>query len=207
VARSLLRIGAVALRPDKPFTWASGRLSPIYTDNRVALAFPDVRDQLVEAFVERARLLAPDLIAGTATAGIPLAALLADRLRLPLCYVRATAKAHGRQNRVEGRVEPGQRVVVVEDLVSTGGSVLAAAEALRDAGAMPVAALAVFSYGLPEADRAFSEAGLRLDTLTTFDTLVRVGAADGAMSPQAVESLSAWRADPAAWSALRGGAA
>ena len=133
VARDLLRIGAVALRPDAPFTWASGRLSPVYTDNRLALSYPDVRDRIADGLVALARPFAADAVAGTATAGIPHATLVADRLGLPLCYVRAKAKDHGRQNRIEGQVTAGQRVVVVEDLVSTGGSVLGAADALREA--------------------------------------------------------------------------
>ncbi len=203
VARDLLRIGAVALRPDAPFTWASGRLSPVYTDNRLALSHPDVRSRIADGLAALARRLAPDAVAGVATAGIPHAALVADRLALPLCYVRAAAKGHGRQNRIEGLVEPGQRVVLVEDLVSTGGSVLAAADALREAGAEPVAALAVFSYGFAEADAAFTEAGLPLHTLTTFETLARVAREDGALSDADLDALAAWRSDPVVWSQAR----
>ena len=203
VARDLLRIGAVALRPDRPFTWASGRLSPVYTDNRLALSHPAVRSRIADGLAETARPLGVDVVAGTATAGIPHAALVADRLGLPMCYVRGEAKGHGRQNRIEGRVEAGQRVAVVEDLVSTGGSVLSAARALRDAGAVPVAVLAVFSYGFAEADAAFEAAGLPLTTLTTFEALVRVAAEDGSLQPDAIEALAAWRRDAAAWSRER----
>lgn len=206
VARALLRIEAVALRPDDPFTWASGRRAPVYTDNRLALAHPDVRTALAEAFVDAARPFAPDAIAGTATAGIPLATLVADRLALPLNYVRATAKAHGRGNRIEGRVEPGQRVVVVEDLVSTGGSVLSAAEALREAGAVPVAALAVFSYGLSGVAEAFGAAGLPLVVLTDVQTLAAVARDEGRLPADALATLGDWRADPSAWSLAHGGA-
>ena len=206
IARDLLRIGAVSLRPDAPFTWASGRLSPVYTDNRLALSVPDVRSRVAAGLTDLARPLAPDAVAGTATAGIPPATLVADRLALPLCYVRSAPKGHGRQNRIEGRVEAGQRVVVVEDLVSTGGSVLSAAEALREAGAVPVAALAVFSYGFAEADRAFADAGLPLFTLTTFEALVRVAGEDGSLGAGALEALRAWRSDAAGWSTERGGA-
>ena len=206
-ARALLRIGAVTLRPDDPFTWASGRLAPVYTDNRVALAHPDVRTALAGAFVDAARTFAPDAVAGTATAGIPLATLVADRLALPLSYVRATAKAHGRGNRIEGRVEPGQRVVVVEDLVSTGGSVLSAAEALREAGAVPVVAVAVFSYGLAGVVDAFANAGLPLVALTDVATLAAVARDEGRLGADALATLDAWRADPIAWSLARGGAA
>ena len=203
VARDLLRIGAVSLRPDAPFTWASSRLAPVYTDNRIALSYPDVRTRIANGLVGLARPLGADVVAGTATAGIPHATLVADRLALPLCYVRAAAKAHGRQNLIEGRVAEGERVVVVEDLVSTGGSVLQAAQALREAGAVPVAALAVFSYGFAEADEAFAAAGLPLHVLTTFEALVRVARADGLLPTEAVETLVAWRLDAAAWSRER----
>ncbi len=207
VARALLRIGAVALRPDDPFTWASGRRAPVYTDNRLALAHPDVRTALADAFVDAARPLAPDAIAGTATAGIPLATLVADRLGLPLSYVRAKAKEHGRGNRIEGRVEAGQRVVVVEDLVSTGGSVLSAAQALREAGAVPVAALAVFSYGLAGVADTFAAAGLPLVVLTDVQTLAAVARDEGGLAADALATLDAWRADPRAWSLAHGGSA
>lgn len=202
IARELLRIGAVSLRPDAPFTWASGRLSPVYTDNRLILSHPDVRDRVAEAFaaVVRQSGWGADAVSATATAGIAPGALLADRLGLPFSYVRAAAKGHGRQNRIEGRVEPGARVVLVEDLVSTGGSVLSAAEALREAGAVVVAGLAVFSYGFPEADRAFAAAGLPLVTLTDFAALARAAQDTGALGPDAWDALRDWRDDPAGWS-------
>ena len=207
VAHDLLRIGAVTLRPGDPFTWASGRLSPVYTDNRLTLSHPDVRGRIADGFAAlAAKVGAVDAVSGTATAGIAHGALLADRLGLPFSYVRASAKGHGKENRIEGRVEPGQRVVVVEDLVSTGGSVLSAAAALRDAGAEPVAAFAVFTYGFPEADAAFSDAGLPLHTLTDFQTLARVAQETGALGGDAWDVLAAWRDDPSAWSRERGGA-
>lgn len=205
VARDLLRIGAVTLRPDSPFTWASGRFAPVYTDNRLVLSYPDVRSRVADGLADIARALGADTIAGTATAGIPHAALVAERLGLPMAYVRGAAKGHGRQNRVEGRIQPGQRVVVVEDLVSTGGSVLSAAHALREAGAVPVAALTVFSYGFAEATAAFEAAALPLYTLTTFEALVRVAREDGSLDADALAALRAWRADAAMWSAERGG--
>ena len=208
LARDLLRIGAVSIRPDDPFTWASGRLSPVYTDNRLTLSHPSVRSRIADGLVRLAREHAPDadLVAGTATAGIAHGALLADRLRLPFCYVRSSAKDHGRGNRIEGRVEPGQRVVVIEDLVSTGGSVLSAANALREAGASPAAALAVFTYGFPDAEAAFSDAAVPLATLTHLDALARAAQATDALGDDALDVLAAWRRDPAAWSAARGGA-
>ena len=207
IARDLLRIGAVSLRPDEPFTWASGRRSPVYTDNRLTLSHPDVRDRIARGFVDVARGLGPvEGVSGTATAGIAHGALLADRLRAPFTYVRSSVKGHGKENRIEGRVGAGQRVVVVEDLVSTGGSVLSAARALRDAGAEPVAALAVFTYGFPEAAAAFEAAGLPLHTLTDFDTLARAAQEAGALGEEGWAVLQAWREDPAAWSRAHGGA-
>ena len=208
VARDLLAVGAVTLRPDDPFTWASGRLSPVYTDNRLLLSDPDVRSRVAHAsHLALLDLGQPvDAVSATATAGIPHGALLADRAGLPFSYVRGEAKGHGRQNRIEGRVAPGQRVLLVEDLVSTGGSVLSAAEALRQCGAEVVAVLAVFSYGFAEADRAFAAAGLPLVTLTDFAALARAAHGTGALGPGAEATLRDWRADPAAWSAARGGA-
>ena len=202
VARDLLRIGAVSLRPDDPFTWASGRLSPVYTDNRLTLSHPGVRGRIADAFagLVRQRHAETGAVSATATAGIAHGALLADRLGLPFSYVRAAAKGHGKQNRIEGRVEAGQRVVLVEDLVSTGGSVLSAAEALREAGAEVVAALAVFSYGFPEADRAFEAAGLPLATLTDFAALARAAQETGALGADAWDVLRDWRDDPVGWS-------
>ena len=205
VARDLLRVGAVSLRPDDPFTWASGRLSPVYTDNRLTLSHADVRGRIADAFagLVRQRHAEASAVSATATAGIAHGALLADRLGLPFSYVRAAAKGHGKRNRIEGRVEAGQRVVLVEDLVSTGGSVLSAAEALREAGAEVVAALAVFSYGFPEADRSFEAAGLPLATLTDFAALARAAQETGALGADAWDALRDWRDDPVAWSRAR----
>ena len=201
LARDLLRIGAVAIRPDDPFTWASGRRSPVYTDNRLALSHPDVRDRVADGFaaVVRERFPQADAVSATATAGIAPGALLADRLGLPFSYVRSSAKGHGRENRIEGAVEAGQQIVLVEDLVSTGGSALSAAEALRERGADVVAVVAVFTYGFPEADAAFASAGLPLVTLTDFPALVDA-AGSGTLGPDAWATLDAWRRDPAGWS-------
>ena len=202
IARDLLDIGAVALRPDAPFTWASGRLSPVYTDNRLTLSAPAVRSRIADAFAALVRHEHPgvDAVSATATAGIAHGALLADRLDLPFSYVRAAAKGHGKQNRIEGRVERGQRVVLVEDLVSTGGSALSAAEALREAGAEVVAVLAVFTYGFPEAEAAFEAAGLPLATLTDFETLAEAARQSGALADGAWDALADWRRDPVGWS-------
>ncbi|MDX1421297.1 MAG: orotate phosphoribosyltransferase [Rubricoccaceae bacterium] len=207
VARDLLRIGAVLLRPDAPFTWASGLRSPIYCDNRLTLSEPPVRRRLTDGFaalLEREGL-APDVIAGTATAGIPHAAWLADQLGLPMVYVRSSPKGHGRGNRIEGRLVEGARVVLVEDLVSTGGSSLAAAEAVQEAGAEVLAVVAVFSYGLPQAASAFAAAGLPLHTLSDYGALLDVARAEGRLDDAALATLRAWREDPQAWSDQRGG--
>lgn len=207
VARDLLRIGAVSLSPDDPYTWASGRLAPIYTDNRLTLSHPDVRDRLAQGFVSLARRAGgADAVSGTATAGIPHATLLADRLGLPLTYVRASAKGHGKGNLIEGAVRRGERVLVVEDLVSTGGSVISAVEALREAGAVVQTVLAVFTYGLDSAADAVSDAGFTLRTLTDFPALLQVAREDGRIHEEALATLEAWRRDPVAWSQSRGGA-
>ena len=205
IARDLLSLRAVVLRPDEPFRWASGRLSPVYTDNRLTLGSPAVRGRLVDGFRQLAAEFDVTLIAGTATAGIPHATLLADRLGLPLVYVRSKPKGHGRKNMIEGAAVAGHRVLVVEDLVSTGGSVLAAAEALSENGATPVAALAVFSYGLDAATEAFAQARLPLRTLTSLNALLRVAEEDGTLDASALSELYAWRRDPGQWSRIRGG--
>jgi orotate phosphoribosyltransferase len=201
LAADLLDIGAVLLRPDDPFTWASGLKAPIYCDNRLTLAHPPVRRRIADGFVEvlEREGLAPAVIAGTATAGIPHAAWLAERLDRPMAYVRGAAKGHGRQNRIEGRVEEGQAVVLVEDLVSTGGSSLEAVEALRAAGADVQAVLAIFSYAFDDAHARFEAAGVPLHVLTTFPTLVEVAAGHGTLTDAGRTALAHWRADPAAW--------
>lgn len=206
VARDLLRIGAVALRPADPFTWASGRLSPVYTDNRLTLSHPDVRRRLTDAFAAVVGRLpeAPGVVAGTATAGIAHAAWLADRLDLPMAYVRSTPKGHGRGNQIEGRIEPGDGVVLVEDLISTGGSVADAGAAIRGAGAAVDAVVAVFTYGLAESAETLGTYAVW--TLTDLDTLTRVARADGSLADADLATLADWRRDPAAWSRQRGGA-
>ncbi|MEM1125463.1 MAG: orotate phosphoribosyltransferase [Bacteroidota bacterium] len=202
VAFDLLAIGAVALAPEQPFTWASGRRAPIYCDNRLTLGFPSVRQRLADGFVRAIQALdeRPDVIAGTATAGIPHAAWVADRLDLPMAYVRSKPKGHGKGNQIEGLIEPGQRVVVIEDLISTGGSSLAAVRAVQAEGAIVDAVLAIFSYGFPEAEAAFAEAAVPCATLTTLATLLEVATETGQLSPGAVATLEAWRADAVAWS-------
>ena len=201
LAAALLDLGAVALRPAAPFTWASGWRSPVYTDNRRVLGDVRLRRAVRDAFARAVRDAgwAPNVVAGTATAGIPHAAWLADALALPMAYVRGSAKAHGTGSRIEGADVGAARVVLVEDLVSTGGSSLAAVEALREAGAEVVGVVALFSYGFPTAATAFAAARVPLVTLTGYDALVAAARARGDVSDADLATLAAWRRDPAAW--------
>jgi orotate phosphoribosyltransferase len=197
----LLESRAVILQPTDPFTWASGWKSPIYCDNRVTLSYPEVRDYIKEAFKQTIlnQFGSPDLIAGVATGAIAQGALVADQMRLPMIYVRAAAKGHGRQNLIEGRLEPGQRVVVVEDLVSTGGSSLKAVEAIREAGAVVEGMVAIFTYGFPVAAEAFKEAGVKLHTLSNYNVLIEIALETGYILDSQVEVLAKWREEPSAW--------
>ncbi len=202
LAADLLEIGAVHLSPEAPFTWASGLKAPLYCDNRLTLAFPAVRRGIAEGFAEilAAQHMQPDVIVGTATAGIPHAAWLAERLDLPLAYGRSKPKEHGRGNQVEGRVEMGHTVVIVEDLISTGGSSLNVVKVVRGAGAEVAALLAIFSYGLEVARSRFAEALLPVFTLTDFETLLSVAREQDRIAAADVEELRDWQRDPQAWS-------
>jgi orotate phosphoribosyltransferase len=201
VAGYLLQSKAIILEPTKPFTWASGWQSPIYCDNRVTLSYPEIRDHIRQAFVQTivARFSTPDVIAGVATGAIAMGALVADRMNLPFVYVRSSAKEHGRKNMVEGRITPGQKVVVVEDLVSTGGSSLKAVETLREAGADVIGMAAIFSYGFRVAIDNFHKAGLELITLTDYHTLIQVALESGHVTQEQVKMLQKWREDPSTW--------
>ena len=208
LAEFLLDIGAVQLRPSDPFTWTSGLVAPIYCDNRLTIAHPAVRRAIRDGFAEvldREGLL-PATIAGTATAGIPHAAWLAEAVGMPMAYVRDEAKGHGTCAKIEGRVQPGDDVVLVEDLISTGGSALDAVGTLREAGARVRAVLAIFSYRLAAAERAFAEADVDGHVLTDFPDLVDVAHAQDRLTDAERETLQAWRADPDAWSVEHGGA-
>jgi orotate phosphoribosyltransferase len=203
VARHLLEIKAVKLSPQEPFTWASGILSPIYCDNRVALSYPAVRSFLKQCLSERSRDFAEfDVVAGVATAGIPLGALLADALGLPFVYVRASAKDHGRRNLIEGELRAGSRVLMIENLISTGGSVLKTVDAVRDAGSDVVGVLAIFQYGFAQATAAFEEKKVSLHTLSDYDTLVQEAASIGYVSADDLATLRQWRENPQGWGAL-----
>ncbi|GHU71836.1 orotate phosphoribosyltransferase [Clostridia bacterium] len=198
IAKDLLDIGAVFLRPNEPFTWASGIKSPIYCDNRLVLSEPEVRGRIAQAMAETVRESFPGCQAlfGTATAGIAHAAIAAYLLGMPMGYVRSGAKDHGRGNRIEGKLEPGQRVVVVEDLISTGSSALESAAALREAGADVLGVACIFTYGMAKGIKRFKEAGLRLEALTDFDTLIEVAASTGGIRGDDTPSLRAFRDNP-----------
>lgn len=201
VAEKLLQIQAIKLRPHEPFTWASGWKSPIYCDNRKTLGFPFVRDfikselcnVIFSAFPEA------DALAGVATAGISWGAMAADQLKLPFCYVRPKPKEHGMGNQIEGYFEPGQRVVVIEDLVSTGKSSLQAVDALRQSGLVIEGMVSIFTYGFPEADEAFAAAGIQLIPLTNYNTLVELGIEKGTISADDQSLLQSWRSNPSGW--------
>ena len=201
IAAKLLEIGAVALQPNEPFPWSSGLKSPIYCDNRLTLAYPDVRRTIAAGLAELIRTHFPeaDLIAGTATAGIPHAAWVSERLGLPMCYVRSQAKAHGKGKQIEGKAEPGQRVVVIEDLISTGGSSLAAVRALKEAGCEVLGVAAIFTYGLDKAKQAFAAENLPAYTLTDYDTLIETAVRLGAVSEHDLATLRKWRENPEEW--------
>ena len=208
VARALLRIDAVSLRPHDPFTWSSGLVAPIYCDNRRTLAHPSIRRAIADGFAEVVREAGWESIsiAGTATAGIPHAAWLAERLEAPMAYVRSEAKGHGQGRRIEGtRLGPGDEAVVVEDLISTGGSALEAVSAVRETGATVRAVLAIFSYGLDAAASAFEAADVEAHVLTTFPVLLNVVRRQHDLSAEARTLLDDWQADPEAWSREHGG--
>ncbi|HKK75091.1 MAG TPA: orotate phosphoribosyltransferase [Saprospiraceae bacterium] len=200
IAKKLLQIKAIKLSPQKPFTWASGMQSPIYCDNRIALSFPEVRDFIIDAFVLHSKAYEEaTAIAGVATAGIAHGALLADRLGLPFAYVRSKAKAHGRQNLIEGQLAKGAKVLVIEDLISTGGSSLQAVKALRDYGVEVLGTMAIFTYGFQKAADAFEQANCPLDTLTNYGVLVEQALRDQYINESELTLLKKWREAPESW--------
>ena len=201
IARILLAVKAVQLRPQEPFMWSSGWRSPIYCDNRIALSHPEVRTFIKHALADTIRQQFPDVetIAGVATAGIPQGALVADALGLPFCYVRPEPKKHGMTNLIEGELLPNQRVVVIEDLVSTGGSSLKVVDALRAAGADVLGMVAIFTYGFAIATENFAEKGVRLVCLTNYESLIQEAQTLDYIPASALELLTAWRENPAQW--------
>jgi orotate phosphoribosyltransferase len=198
VARELLAIKAVFLRPEEPFVWASGIKSPIYCDNRLILTAPAARDIVEKALAETIRREYPDceVLMGTSTAGIPHAAIVGHLLGLPMGYVRSGSKDHGRENRIEGRLEKGQKVVVIEDLISTGGSVLEVVEALRQAGAEVLGIASIFTYGMKKGLDRMAAANVRNVSLSNFDAIAKVAAEEGYIKPEDVARLIAFRDNP-----------
>ena len=197
IAHAMLKVGAVELNPTELFTWASGIKSPIYCDTRLTISDPVIRKQLANGLAQNIKEFFPgtEVVAGTATAGIPHAAWVSDILDLPMVYVRSKAKEHGRGNQIEGKYATGQKVVVVEDIVSTGGSAITAVEALRAAGCEVLGVVCVYTYNLPKAEESFDAAGIKYVSLTNFDYLVEAANESGAISQEQIPSLKQWHAD------------
>lgn len=200
-AKKLLAVKAIKLQPNAPFTWASGWKSPFYCDNRKTLSYPDLRSfvKLELCHIIQEQFPEAEAVAGVATGAIAQGALVADQLGLPFCYVRSKAKDHGMQNLIEGQVAEGAKVVVVEDLISTGGSSLKAVEALRQAGVEVIGMVASYTYGFPVAEEAFREAGVRLVTLTDYEAVVEEALRTGYISQDDVPLLAEWRKNPSEW--------
>ncbi|MBR6406308.1 MAG: orotate phosphoribosyltransferase [Lachnospiraceae bacterium] len=198
IARDLLKIKAVFFRPEEPFTWASGIKSPVYCDNRLTLSDPEVRSDVENGLAEMIREHYPEAEAlmGTSTAGIAHAAITGFLMGLPMGYVRSGAKDHGRQNRIEGKLEPGQKVVVVEDLISTGGSVLEVVEALREEGAEVLGIASIFTYGMEKGLKRLEDAKVKNISLTNFDVIAKAAAEEGYIKPEDVERLIRFRNNP-----------
>lgn len=198
IAEDLLKIQAVFFRPEEPFTWASGIKSPVYCDNRLTLTAPEVRTHVENALAEVVRENYPDaeVLMGTSTAGIAHAAITAHILGMPMGYVRSGNKDHGRQNRIEGKLLPGQKVVIIEDLISTGGSVIEVADALREAGAVVLGIASIFTYGMQKGLDRLKEAGLKNISLTDFDHIAQVAAKNGYIKPEDIERLIKFRNNP-----------
>lgn len=198
IAEDLLKIQAVFFRPEEPFTWASGIKSPVYCDNRLTLTAPEVRTHVENALAEVVRENYPDaeVLMGTSTAGIAHAAITAHILGMPMGYVRSGNKDHGRQNRIEGKLLPGQKVVIIEDLISTGGSVIKVADALREAGADVLGIASIFTYGMQKGLDRLKEAGLKNISLTDFDHIAEVAAKNGYIKPEDIERLIKFRNNP-----------
>ena len=198
IAKDLLKIQAVFFRPDEPFTWASGIKSPVYTDNRLTLTAPEVRLDVEQGLARLIKENYPEaeVLMGTSTAGIAHAAITAHLLNMPMGYVRSGAKDHGRQNQIEGRLEPGQKVVVVEDLISTGGSVLEVVDVLREAGAEVLGVVSIFTYGMQKGLERLAAAQVKNISLTNFDVVAETAAQEGYIRPEDVERLMAFRNNP-----------
>ncbi len=205
IAEYLLQIKAIKLQPSNPFTWASGWKSPIYCDNRKTLSFPEVRTFIRDSFVDTVRKYYPEaeLVAGVATGAIAHGVLVAEKLGMPFVYVRSEAKEHGLGNQIEGYFTPGQKVVVIEDLISTGGSSLNAVKALREGGCIVLGMAAIFTYEFRKAADGFAAADCKLHTLCNYTILTGAAVATGYINQSDVETLSQWRLDPSAWGTVK----
>ena len=203
IAAALLRIEAVVLRPERPFTWTSGIKSPIYCDNRLTISYPEVRDMIAEGFADLISRHYPEaeVLAGAATGGIPHAAFTAQKLNLPMIYVRDKAKGHGKENLIEGLLIPGQKAVVIEDLISTGGSSLRVANAVNAEGGHALAVAAIFTYEFESAAQAFRDAGIALHTLSNYSALIQEAAASGSIDQEELALLHRWKEDPESYGA------
>ena len=201
IALDLLNINAVILRPNDPFTWSSGWNSPIYCDNRLTLRYPKIRKKIARKFVDYIshKYVDVDVITGTATAGIPHAAFLAENMNKPMSYVRAKAKAYGLGNQIEGGIQKGESTIVIEDLVSTGGSALSVIEALQFVDVEVKAVLSIFTYGFDKANQRFSDVGVPLHTLTDYETLIDVASKNDYVDESQLETLAEWRKNPETW--------
>ncbi|NMH71245.1 orotate phosphoribosyltransferase [Bacillus sp. RO3] len=201
IAKRLLDIEAVFLNPSEPFTWSSGIKSPIYCDNRLTLSYPEVRDEISNGLVEMIKEKFPEVevIAGTATAGIPHAAWVSEKLRLPMCYVRSKAKAHGKGKQIEGKAKPGQKVVVVEDLISTGGSCITAVNALREAGCDVLGVAAIFTYELEKGKSMLVDHKIKAYALSDYSSLLDVALQNAIIREEELEQLKLWSENPENW--------
>ncbi|RKD75426.1 MULTISPECIES: orotate phosphoribosyltransferase [Sinobaca] len=198
IAKELLKIQAVSLSPAAPYTWSSGMKSPIYCDNRLTLSYPSLRTAIAEGLAEKITAHFPeaDVLAGTATAGIAHAALTADKMQLPMVYVRSSSKSHGKGNQIEGQIKEGQKVVIVEDLISTGKSIIEVQRALESAGAVVLGAAAIFTYGLQKGTDQLQEAGLTVEVLTGFDALIEAAEKENYIEAADMERLKQWKQNP-----------
>ena len=201
VAKALLSIGAVSIQPNDPFTWTSGMKSPIYCDNRITMSYPEVRRSIIQGFAAliKERFPEAEVIAGTATAGIPHAAWLAQELDLPMVYIRSAAKEHGKGKQMEGVFEPGAKMVVIEDLISTGSSVINAVQEARSEGAEVLGAAAIFTYELPISFQAFQDLGIEFYTITNYTTLIDCALESKQIEQKDMKRLEEWKKDPKSW--------
>ncbi len=201
IAKKLLQISAVKLQPKNPFTWASGLKSPIYCDNRILLSYPEIRKEVKNAMKDKLFAFgAFDVVAGVATAGIPHGALLADMIDKPFIYVRSKSKGHGRQNQIEGELKSGSKILVIEDLISTGKSSIAACDALIEAGGNVIGVMAIFTYGFQKAYDIFTDRSIPMDTLTNYESLLSEALSSGYINEEEKQILDSWNNDPVQWS-------